>query len=152
MAVCRGMARWGREGKELEEADRVREMMSSLNWGLDITALGAGSPKESLAALLSNSWIDSGTIDMMMSQLAAHVHLDPNLQKTTVVATLNLQMQINKAYKDGNCSRNSVPLLSRYTELFKKKKCTHFFFPVHINANHWVPFLIDFQKETICHG
>jgi len=115
------LARWGREGKELEEADCVREMMSSLNWGLDITALGVGSPKESLAVLLSNSWIDSGTIDMMMSQLAARVHLDPNLQKTTVVATLNLQMQINKAYKDGNFSRNSVPLLSCYTKLFKRR-------------------------------
>ena len=146
------LARWGKEGKELEEADHVREMMSSLTWGLDITALGAGSPKDSLAVLLSNGWIDGGTIDMMMSQLATCIHLNHNLRETTVVATLNLQMQINKAYKDGNFSRGSVPLLSCYTELFKNKKCTHLFFPAHISTNHWVAFLIDFQKETIRHG
>lgn len=109
------LARWGKEGKELEEADRVWEMMSSLTWGLDVTALGAGSPKDSLTVLLSNNWINGGTIDMMMSQLAARVRLDPNLRKTTVVATLSLQAQINKAYKDKDYSRSSVPLLSRYT-------------------------------------
>ena len=146
------LARWGKEGKELEEADRVREMMSSLTWGQDITALGAGTSKESLAVLLSNHWIDGGTIDMMMSQLATRVRCDPNLQKTTVVATLNLQMQINKACEVGNFSRSSAPLLSRYTELFKKKQRTRLFFPAHVNANHWVPFFIDFEKGTIHHG
>ena len=109
-------------------------------------ALGAGSPKDSLAVLLSNGWIDGGTIDMMMSQLATRVRLNHNLRETTVVATLNLQMQINKAYKDRNFSRGSVPLLSRYTELFKNKKCTCLFFPAHISTNHWVAFLIDFQE------
>jgi len=43
--------------------------------------------------------------DMMMSQLAARVRLDPNLRKTTVVATLSLQAQIKQAYKDKDYSR-----------------------------------------------
>ena len=146
------LVRWGKSGELLEEADRAREMMSCLTWGLDISALGARCPKENLTVLLSDNWIDGETIDMMMFYLAAHVCLDPELQKTTVVAALNFQMHINRAYETGDYSKGSVPLLCRYTELFKEKKRTRLFFPAHIGGNHWVPFLIDFKTETIQHG
>ena len=146
------LARWGKNGEQLEEADRAREMMSCLTWGLDITALGAGCHKENLTVLLSDNWIDSETIDMMMFDLAARVRLDPELRKTTVVAALNLQMHIRRAYDTGDYSKESVPLLCRYTKLFKEKKRSRLYFPAHISGNHWVPFLIDFKKETIRHG
>jgi hypothetical protein len=146
------LARWGKNGEQLEEADHAREMMSCLPWGFDIAALGAGCPKENLTVLLSDNWIDGETIDMMMFNLAARVRLDPELQKTTVIATLNLQMHINRAYDTGDYSKESVPLLCRYTKLFKEKKRTRLYFPTHIRGNHWVPFLIDFKKKTIQHG
>ena len=146
------LARWGKDGEQLEEADRAREMMTCLTWGLDVTALGARCPKENLAVLLSDKWIDNETIDMMMFNLAARVRLDSELRKTSVVATLSLQMHISRAYNTGDYSKESVPLLSRYTKLFKEKKCSHLYFPAHINKNHWVPFLIDFKKEIIQHG
>ena len=136
----------------LEEADHAREMMSCLSWGLDITALGATCPKENFTVFLSDNWIDNDTINMMMFDLVAHVHLDPELRKTTVVATFNLQMHIHRAYNTGNYSKESVLLLSRYSQLFKEKKCSCLYFPMHINGNHWVPFLIDFKNETICHS
>jgi hypothetical protein len=146
------LARWGKNGEELEEADHVREMMSCLPWGLDIMVLGAGCPKENLTVLLSDDWIDDETIDMMMFDLATCIRLDPELQKTTVVAALNLQMNIHRAYDTGDYSKESVPLLCRYTKMFKEKKCSRLYFPAHIMGNHWVPFLIDFKKETIQHG
>jgi hypothetical protein len=146
------LARWGKNGEQLEEADHAREMMSCLPWGLDITALGAGCPKENLTVLLSDNWIDGETIDMMMFDLAARVRLDPELQKTTVVAALNLQMHIHRAFDTGDYSKESVPLLCRYTKLFKEKKRSRLHFPAHIMGNHWVPFSIDFKKETIQHG
>jgi hypothetical protein len=146
------LARWAKSGKLLEEADRAREMMSCLTWGLDITAFGGGCPKENLTVLLSDNWIDGETIDMMMFYLATHVRLDPELRKTTVVASLNLQMHINRAYETRDYSKKSVPLLCRYTELFKEKKRTHLYFPAHIGGNHWVPFSVDFKKQTIQHG
>jgi hypothetical protein len=52
------LARWGKNGEELEQADRAREMMLCLTWGLDVTALGAGCPKQNLVVLLSDNWID----------------------------------------------------------------------------------------------
>ena len=146
------LARWGKSGEQLEEADRAREMMSCLPWGFNITALGAGCSKENLTVLLSDDWIDGEIIDMMMFDLAARVRLDPKLQKTTVVATLNLQMHIHRAYDTGDYSKESVPLLCRYTKLFKERKRSRLYFPAHISGNHWVPFLIDFKKETIQHG
>ena len=146
------LARWGKDGEMLEEADHAREMMSCLSWGLDITALGARCPKENFTVLLSDNWIDNDTIDMMMFDLAAHVCLNPELRKTTVVDALNLQMHIHRAYNTGNYRKESVPLLSHYSQLFKEKKHSHLYFPVHINGNHWVPFLIDFKNKTICHS
>jgi hypothetical protein len=137
MEVCRGMAgKMGKDGKKLEEASHIQEMLSSLMWGFNIMVLGAGSPKNSLAVLPSNSWIDGSTIDMMMSQLSICIHLDHNLRETTVVATLNLEMWINKGYKERNFNRTSV--LSHYTKLFNMKKCTCLFFLVHINTNHCI--------------
>ena len=136
----------------MEEADRAREMMSCLTWGFDITALGARCPKQNLAILLSDNWIDDDIINMMMFYLAAQVRLDPELQKTTVVASLTLQLHINRAYETGDYSKGSVPLLCRYTELFKEKKRTYLYFPAHIGGNHWVPFFVDFKTETIRHG
>lgn len=146
------LARWGKSGEQLEEADRAREMMSCLPWGFNIMALGAGCSKENLTVLLSDDWIDGEIIDMMMFDLAARVRLDPELQKTTVVATLNLQMHIHRAYDTGDYSKESVPLLCRYTKLFKERKRSRLYFPAHISGNHWVPFSIDFKKETIQHG
>jgi hypothetical protein len=89
---------------------------------------------------------------MMMFYLAAQVRLDSELQKTTVVATLNLQIQIKQAYETGDYSKGFVALLCRYTELFKEKKRTHLYFPAHLGGNHWVPFFINFEMETIWHG
>ena len=61
-------------------------MLTSLTWGLDVTVLGARCPKENLTVLLSDKWIDNKTINMMMFNLEACVHLDPELRKTSVVA------------------------------------------------------------------
>jgi hypothetical protein len=130
------LVRWGKDGEMLEEADRAREMMSYLSWGLDITALGAGCPKKNFIVLLSDNWIDNNTIDMIMFNLAACVRLDPELRRTTVVAALNLQMHIHRAYNTRNYSKESVPLLSCYTQLFKEKKRSHLYFPAQINGNH----------------
>ena len=146
------LARWGKSGELLEAADRARDMMSCLTWGFDITALGALCPKENLTTLLSDNWIDDETINMTMFHLAAQVRLDAELQKTTVVASLNLQLQINHAFKTGDYRRQSVPLLFRYTELFKENKRTYLYFPAHIGGNHWVPFFVDFKTEIIQHG
>lgn len=79
------LARWGKNGDLLEEADRAREMMTCLTWGLDISVLGARCPKENLTVLLSDNWIDGETIVMMMFYLAARVRLDPELQKTAIL-------------------------------------------------------------------
>jgi hypothetical protein len=59
---------------------------------------------------------------MMMFDLASRIRLDPELRTTTVVAALNLQMHICRAYDTGDYSKESVPLFFWYTKLFKEKK------------------------------
>jgi hypothetical protein len=75
-------------------------MMSCLPWGIDITALGAGCHKENLAVLLSDNWIDSETIDMMMFDLAARILFPYSAgiqncsRKRNVVASISLHISM----------------------------------------------------------
>jgi len=146
------LRRWGESGDLLEEADRVREMLASLDWGSAVSALGATCPKHNLTHLLSDDWIDDEIMNMTMHDLAARVHLDPDLSKTTIVANLALQNDIHKAFESKDYSKKNVGLLYRYTELFKSGKRKHLYFPTHVDGNHWVPMLIDFEVKTIRYG
>jgi len=146
------LLRWGENGDLLEEADGVREMLASLDWGSVVSALGAMCPKHSLTRLLSDDWIDDEIVNMTMHDLAARVRLDPKLSKTTIVANLALQNNIRKAFESKDYSKKSAGLLYRYTELFKSGKWKCLYFPTHVDENHWVPMLIDFEEKTICYG
>jgi hypothetical protein len=120
------LARWGKSGELLEEADRTREMMTCLTWGFDITALGARCSKQNLTVLLSDNWIGGETIDMMMFYLAAQVCLDTKLRKTTVIGALNLQIHINCGHKTGDYSKGSVPLSANIQNCSKKRNTPNY--------------------------
>jgi hypothetical protein len=146
------LVRWGKHGEILEVADQVREMMASLDWGSDVTALGASCPKHNLTRLLSDEWMDDEIVDMTMHDLATRVRLDPELSKTTVVASLSLQSNIEQVFRTGDYSKTSVPLLYRYTEMLKGQKWKMLYLPTHVNKNHWVPMRLDFENRTLEYG
>jgi hypothetical protein len=102
------LLRWGESSDLLEEADRVREMLASLDWGLVVNALGATCLKDNLTHLLSDNWIDD---KITMCNLAARICLDPELLKTTIVANLALQNNIHKAFKSKDYNKQFVGLL-----------------------------------------
>jgi len=54
-----------------------------------------------------------------------------------MVATLNLSMNINRAFDTGNYTKKAEPLLARYTGVFKWKERMRLHLPAHVNANHW---------------
>jgi hypothetical protein len=142
-AADQWLEKWGKDEEISDEVDKVRDMMGCLNWGSDVTTLGAFCPKHNLARLLSDKWLDDEIINMTMHDLAIRVRLDPKLSKTIVVATLALQM---------NLEAEAVPLLYRYTQLFKQKKRKQLNFPTHVNKNHWVAMKLDFKAETLSYG
>jgi hypothetical protein len=146
------LRRWGESDDLLDEADRAREMLASLDWGSAVSALGATCPKHNLTHLLSDDWIDDEIINMMMYDLADRVRLDPKLSKTTIVANLPLQNDIHRAFESKGYSKKNVGLLYRYTELFKSEKRKCLYFPTHVDGNHWVPMLIDFEARAIRYG
>jgi hypothetical protein len=96
--------------------------------------------------------MDDEIIDMTMHDLAARVRLDPELSKTTVVAPLGLQSNIEQAFRTGDYSKTSVPLLYRYTEMFKERKRKMLYFPTHANKNHWIPMRLGFENRTLEYG
>ena len=137
--------------KSQGKAERVRGMLECMDWGSDVTALGALCLKENLVHLLSDNWIDDEIVNMSMNDIAARVYLDPVLSKTTAVATLALQNEMEKAFKSGDYS--ACVLLNRLAEEFKEGKHRRWlYFPAHVNQNHWVAMLIDFEAKMIWYG
>jgi hypothetical protein len=67
----------------------------------------------------------------------------PNSQKQP----LNLQLNITEAFRTGDYSKKSVPLLHHYMQLFKEKKCKRLHFPTHVD-----PMSVDFEACTLCYG
>lgn len=87
-----------------------------------------------------------------MHDLAMRVRLDPVLSKTTVVAPLSLQHEIERAFRSEDYSKNAGPLLYRYGETVKQGGRERLYFPTHINGNHWVPMGINFKSQTLRYG
>jgi hypothetical protein len=80
------LTRWGKDGEILDEADKVHDIMTCLNWGSDVSALGVSCPKHNLTWLLSDNWLDDEIIDMSMYNLAACVRLNPELVRATLLS------------------------------------------------------------------
>lgn len=146
------LVKWAKSGDCLQEADHVRQAMSDLDWSSDITSLGAFCPKQNLARLLSDNWIDDELMNMATNELAARVHLDPVRSKTTLVAPLSLQHGIENAHRTGDYTRSGGVALHRYSEIFKAGMREELYFATHVNNNHWVPMHINFNTRRLRYG
>ena len=126
----------------------VRDVLDSLSWGLGLRALGASSTVDNLASLLSNDWLDDCTIDMLSTDL----NLCAPAESSAAVATLTFVFHIMASYGRNPRKDTAAPVLERYIERARQDTLRHLYFPVHLNSNHWVAFLIDFENGTICYG
>jgi len=150
MAGCCGWVnRWGKEKELAHEADCVHEMMTSLSWELKSVLLVPTFQKSNSTRLLSTAgrWRN---YRLMMFELSTQAKFDPELFKTTMVATLNLSMNINRAFDTGNYYKKSWPLLAPGIQGIQMKRnvwgCTsqHMLTP-----NHWVPYFINLTRRPL---
>lgn len=91
-------------------------------------------------------------MNMNMHDLAMRIRLDPVLSKTTAVAPLSLQHEIEQAVRTENYSKTEGPLLYRYGETVKRESHERLYFPTHVNSNHWVPMLLNFKLRALQYG
>jgi hypothetical protein len=141
----------GREGM-LGVVDEAREMLSCLEWGIDLRALGASTPAETLTQLLSDQWFNDELINMLMRTLSERARLDPHHSKSVVIAPLAFAASLIRAHTSKDYDKKSERLLWRYKEMFKSGGRQFLYFPVHTGGNHWVAFRSDFKEKSLCYG
>ncbi len=134
------------DGEMLREA--VGGVLDSLAWGLGLRALGASSTVDSLAKLLSDDWLDDCVIDMLVTDLNLRAPPDSR----TEVATLAFVFHVIASYGPKARKDPLAGLLQRYAERARTGELRRLFFPAHLNNNHWVAFLVDFEDESISYG
>ncbi|KAJ7101505.1 hypothetical protein B0H15DRAFT_769608 [Mycena belliarum] len=139
---------------DLDAVDRdaltnAKSIMDSLGWN---TKIHGRWTILDLATVLSNAWLSDDHIDMMMIDLSARVAADPALAAKLIVAPLAFSQAIKNAAQKKKYTREDTPLLARYEQHIKKTHLTQLYFPMHVNANHWIVGFMDFEQGLIGTG
>ncbi|KAJ6582739.1 hypothetical protein B0H10DRAFT_2235205, partial [Mycena sp. CBHHK59/15] len=105
-----------------------------------------------LATILSWDWLSDDHIDMMMADLSARVEADPHLAAKVIIAPLAFSQAVKNGAKKKTYTKGDTPLLAQYEEHIKNFGLAEMYFPVHINDNHWIAAVVDFERRLIGTG
>lgn len=134
-----------------EMYDDILGLLGGLEWDTKINAPGSASKKtEDFGRLLGDTMIPDEMIDMLMHELADQVRFSA-MGSTVTVAPLSFQMSVLSSFGTKRDPRERMDL-ARYADRICSGKTSRFYFPAHINGNHWVPFCIDVPAKTIIYG
>ncbi|KAJ6596450.1 hypothetical protein B0H10DRAFT_1960191 [Mycena sp. CBHHK59/15] len=136
---------WVRD--ELPQYDLT--IFASVSWN----SVHPGAPDGQLdwTRLVDDEWLSGGIIDNMMMDIQSRVAEIPALDAALIVAPLSFQRAIVAASTHQNPSRYTVKLLDKYKRAMDSGK-SQLYFPLHINGNHWIAFVIDFVRKTFGYG
>ncbi|TFK81466.1 hypothetical protein K466DRAFT_656140 [Polyporus arcularius HHB13444] len=129
-------------------AGKVEGVLDVMAWGLGLRALGASASVDSLTKLLSDQWLDDDIIDMLATDLANRAPV----QSGSAVATLAFVHVIMACYGPDATKAEPTSLLERYRDRVLDGSVVRLYFPANLNNNHWVTFLVDFEKRTISYA
>lgn len=128
-----------------------REVLKTLPFNTQLPRPSNNTSVE-LAIFLSDEKLWDQHVDMIMQELTDQVASDPALQGKVVIAPLQFSAQVLYTAKAKEYTRQTAPLLCRYAKHIKENQIERFYFPLHINGNHWIPGLINFAQGTISFG
>ncbi|KAJ7167800.1 hypothetical protein C8R46DRAFT_1270204 [Mycena filopes] len=127
-----------------DEAGHDTAIFSTVSW--DATHFGAPDGQLDWTRLVDDEWLSDSIMDAMMADLQSRA-TDP----TVIVAPLSFQRAIIAAATHENPSVYSVKLLEEYKRSLEAGK-SKIYFPLHVNGNHWIAFMIDFVKRVFGFG
>ncbi|KAJ6583638.1 hypothetical protein B0H10DRAFT_2234825 [Mycena sp. CBHHK59/15] len=132
-ALCEAQEKWTCSMEwvrdELPQYDLT--IFASVSWN----SVHPGAPDGQLdwTRLVDDEWLSGGIIDNMMMDIQSRVAEIPALDAALIVAP---------------CHFN---LLDKYKRAMDSGK-SQLYFPLHINGNHWIAFVIDFVRKTFGYG
>ncbi|KAJ7165736.1 hypothetical protein C8R46DRAFT_1219524 [Mycena filopes] len=124
-------------------------IFSTVSW--NATHSGAPDGQLDWTRLVDDEWLSDSIIHAMMADLQSRVADSPELAAAVTVAPLSFQRAIVAAATHENPSEYSVKLLEEYKRSVDEGK-SKIYFPLHVNGNHWIAFMIDFVKRVFGFG
>ena len=145
-----------RKGNTLPETiKQACELLESLPWDQQMPYCNGMTSTAQLSKFLGTYWLSDDHINMMVEELCAEMESDVKLKDSkTKVANLAFTMEISKvheklAYSD---SQKKKTLLWKYQKMVEEGTLDRLYFPLHINACHWIAAMIDFKRRTFLSG
>ncbi|KAJ7708872.1 hypothetical protein B0H17DRAFT_1191367 [Mycena rosella] len=135
---------WARD--EVPEADLG--IFDTISW--NTVHSGALDGQLDWTRLVADEWLSGGIIDEMMVDIQSRVAAIP-LHAEITVAPLAFQRAIIALSINKNPSKYTLRLLDGYKKLVEAGK-PRLYFPLHINNNHWIAFVIDFARKVFGYG
>ena len=149
---------------DLEEERQTREegrvaiqkaramLRSAVGWNMKMKHCSGMTTTYHLTRFLGTLWLSDEHISMMVEELvcdldagkSSGVHL-AGFAFTVEIDNIKLKLALpSSARKKTN--------ISKYEDLVKNGSLHQLYFPLHINANHWIAGQIDFTRKTISFG
>jgi hypothetical protein len=142
--------KWRQADKSQELAaiiDQVRELFPAIAWNKDL-GLNVQLTTLELAVLLANDQINNFIIDIMLQLTAMRIRQSKSLSTSTVLldCVLSHQIQTTEDWRGppGQLMAHKIKRIKDGAHLL--------YFPVFNNGNHWIAFLVDFEKRSIRWG
>jgi Ulp1 protease family, C-terminal catalytic domain len=135
--------------KLLEEA---QEKFQNLPWNSQMDFERGNTTTRDLVLFLGTKWLNDTHINMMVQTFAEK--LAEKGDSTILVAPLTFSYDIkdvDRKLKQPERRFNRT-LLKAYERRITEDGIKKLFFPLHVNENHWIAGMIDFENSTISYG
>lgn len=137
-------------------AREVRDMLSTIGWGVRIQAFNASADAILLGRILNDvdeeSWINDDIIDMKLTHLSLLARKNPRLNHV-MFAPVQFEEYLRQGFvKRTYRKEDGVSLLHRYHDGVKNAGKTELWTIGNPGRNHWVAVMVDFSKRTIHYG
>ena len=133
--------------------DDARAFLPGLGWDTPVSALDTRLSTMEFTKLLGSEWISTSLVQMMVDNLCTRVRADPQVASSTIIGGPGFAQTLDHAFLDKKIySRTTTPLLCRYEQHIKDTNMEHFYFPAHVNTNHWITVYTNFKKQEFSYG
>ncbi|PPR00996.1 hypothetical protein CVT24_000570 [Panaeolus cyanescens] len=142
---------------EMVQVEDVEKAIRDLPWNRSMVFERGLTTTRELATFLGNGWLSDGHINMMLQVLADDLSQRVGVSHNgtrTLIAPLGFSqsiLQADRIFKltDEKWTRT---LLYKYKVKINKEEIQDFYFPLHVNDNHWIVGKVDFLKGHVSYA
>jgi hypothetical protein len=144
----------GRAGCEHDRDELIRiatNLFNSLEWDSEMKYVHHSLLTIELARFLGTLWLSDNHINMMVEELTMQQTFETS--KWVQIATLSFADQVGRVGDaHGAIALSKKKVFHQYETDAKEGRLEKLYFPLHVNANHWIAGVVDFGHKRIVFG